>query len=169
LQNRWDTVCLAHEEGDFPLRSQVLMPGDRYPLGVGAAGLALLAAMPDDEVEKALAVNAEILCSKYPEFSPDALRKMVTMTREQGYAVNKGMVVAGSWGLAIAVQDTRGGIPAAITIAAIESRFQGGRLEQLVKMLQEEKQALEARLQGTGNTVSNANKANGKLRPVKAS
>src|ERR1700722_16140155 len=41
-----DAVCLHREEGSFPIRTQVLWPGQRQPLGVGAGSLALLAAMP---------------------------------------------------------------------------------------------------------------------------
>ena len=41
------SICLHREEGAFPIRTQVLKAGDRYPLGVGAGSLAILAAMPD--------------------------------------------------------------------------------------------------------------------------
>jgi DNA-binding IclR family transcriptional regulator len=169
IQSGWHTLCLAREEGDFPLRSQVLKPGDRHPLGAGAAGLALLAELPDDMVEVALATNDGILRHGYPGLKLDVLRQDVKVTRERGYALNAGMVVQGSWGVAVAVQDARGGMPVALTIAGIESRFQGGRLEQLVEMLQEEKQKLQAQIQRSGNAPSQANKANGKLHPVKSS
>jgi DNA-binding IclR family transcriptional regulator len=151
IQSGYHTVCVGREEGDFPLRSHVLQPGDRHPLGAGAAGIALLAALPDEEIERALSVNEPLLNTKYPNLRPTGLKREVIATRERGYAVNSGMVVKGSWGVAVALRDPRGGVPAALTIAGIESRFQDGRLEQLAAMLQEEKGTLDAMLRGNSH------------------
>lgn len=46
-----DIICLNRIEGDSPLRTLTRMPGDAYPLGVGAGGLAILAALSDDEIQ----------------------------------------------------------------------------------------------------------------------
>ena len=162
IQSGYHTVCVGRQEGDFPLRSHVLQPGDRHPLGAGAAGLALLAALPDEEIEKALSVNAAVLSTNYANLHPTALKRDVTLTRERGYAVNPGLVVKGSWGVAVALRDPRSGVPAALTIAGIESRFQDGRLEQLVAMLQEEKGSLDAMLREDRGGNSHAAMATGK-------
>ena len=162
IQSGYHTVCVGREEGDFPLRSHVLQPGDRHPLGAGAAGLALLAAMPDEEIEKALSVNAAALSTNYANLHPAALKRDVMLTRERGYAVNPGMVVKGSWGVAVALRDPRTDVPAALTIAGIESRFQDGRLEQLVAMLQDEKGSLDAMLREDRGSNSRAAMATGK-------
>src|SRR5918998_585655 len=162
IQSGYHTVCVGRQEGDFPLRSHVLQPGDRHPLGAGAAGLALLAALPDEEIEKALSVNAAVLSTNYANLHPTALKRDVTLTRERGYAVNPGLVVKGSWGVAVALRDPRSGVPAALTIAGIESRFQDGRLEQLVAMLQDEKRALDATLREDRSGISHTAMATGK-------
>jgi DNA-binding IclR family transcriptional regulator len=161
IQSGYHTVCVGREEGDFPLRSHVLQPGDRHPLGAGAAGIALLAALPDEEIERALSVNEAVLNTNYSNLHPAALKREVTVTRERGYAVNPGMVVKGSWGVAVALRDPRSGVPAALTIAGIESRFQDGRLEQLVAMLQQEKGTLDAMLRGDRRGNSHAGMATG--------
>jgi DNA-binding IclR family transcriptional regulator len=46
-----ETVCLLREEGSFPIRSFVLSEGVRFPLGVASAGLAILAFLPDHDVD----------------------------------------------------------------------------------------------------------------------
>lgn len=161
IQSGYHTVCVGREEGDFPLRSHVLQLGDRHPLGAGAAGIALLAALPDEEIERALSVNEPVLNTKYSNLRPTALKREVIATRERGYAVNPGMVVKGSWGVAVALRDPRSGVPAALTIAGIESRFQDGRLEQLAAMLQEEKGTLDAMLRGDRRGNSHAGMATG--------
>lgn len=141
------TVCLAREEGSYPLRSQVLQPGDRHPLGVGGGGLALLAALPDQEVEEALAQNAAWFAGSYRALSPALLRRQVQETRERGYAVNPGLIVKGSWAVGIAIRDPHGSGHAALTLAGIESRFTESHIRNLAELLQAEKARLEARAQ----------------------
>ena len=43
-----DALCLERLDGDFPIRALTLAVGSRRPLGVGAGGLALLAAETDE-------------------------------------------------------------------------------------------------------------------------
>src|SRR5690606_20147749 len=49
------SVCLYREEGTYPVRTHALQAGFEHPLGVGAGSLAMLAALPDEEVEAVLA------------------------------------------------------------------------------------------------------------------
>src|SRR5919112_3095237 len=90
------SICVHREEGPYPIRIHALHAGDRHPLGVGAGGLALLAALPDEDVEEILAANADVLADKYPPFSPSALRGLVQDTRARGYALNPGMLLSDS-------------------------------------------------------------------------
>jgi DNA-binding IclR family transcriptional regulator len=156
IQSGYQTVCVGREEGGFPLRSHVLQPGHRHPLGVGAGGLALLAALPDEEIKRAMSVNDAVLRENYSDLNPITLEQEVKLTRERRFALNPGLIVKGSWAVAVALMDPRSGMPAALTIAGIESRFQDGRVEQLVAMLQVEKQALEATFHGAGSRGSHA-------------
>ena len=48
-------VCLHREEGAYPIRTHALEVGDRHPLGVGGGSLAILATLPDAEIERVLA------------------------------------------------------------------------------------------------------------------
>lgn len=139
-------VCLHREEGSFPIRTHVLLAGDRHPLGVGAGSLALLAALPDAEVERVLAANAEVLRTQYPTYTPTRLRDCVAETRAQGYALNPGLFVAGSWGIGVAVRDRDGRPAGALSIAAIESRLTAERQAELVPLLKREAATLEAAL-----------------------
>ncbi|KQW54291.1 IclR family transcriptional regulator [Variovorax sp. Root411] len=148
VQRGTEWVCLSREEGSFPLRSHVLQPGDRHPVGAGAAGLAFIAALSDDEIAEMLAVNADRLVADYPGHPADALRRLIAETRANGYALNSGYVIKGSWGIAVALRDPRSHTHAALTIAGVESRFTGGRVEELAAMLINEKTLLEQRLCG---------------------
>ena len=101
-------VCVLREDGDYPLKTHVLLPGDRHPLGVGAGSLAILAALPDDEVDACLQANAALIARRYPHYSVPLIRALVDESRERGYSVNQGLVVPGSWGLGVRCATSRG-------------------------------------------------------------
>src|SRR4051812_10367167 len=65
-----ETVCLVREEGSFPLRSFVLHEGLRLPLGVGSAGLAILALLPQGEGGPPLAGTASPPSRVGPRHTP---------------------------------------------------------------------------------------------------
>ncbi|QRG08866.1 IclR family transcriptional regulator [Xanthobacter dioxanivorans] len=140
------SVCLHREEGTYPIRTHALQAGDRHPLGIGAGGLAILAALPDAEIERSLAANAEALASHYPGHTAPMLREAVAVTRARGYALNPGLYVAGSWGIGVVVRGPDGRPAGALSLAAIESRLSADRQRELVPLLKREAEALEAAL-----------------------
>ncbi|BAF90532.1 transcriptional regulator [Azorhizobium caulinodans ORS 571] len=139
-------VCLHREEGPFPIRTHVLNAGDRHPMGIGAGSLAILAALPDAEIDRIFAANADILARDYPAYSEDLLRRCVADTRSRGYALNPGILMPGSWGIGLPVMGLDGTPVGALSIAAIESRLGEERRRELVPLLRRETQALEAAL-----------------------
>ncbi len=141
-------LCTLRKDGSFPLRTHALQPGNRHPLGVGAAGLALLAARSDDEVDEILRKSLAKITSDYPRIDGAGILEEIKACRARGYSLNSGLVVPGSWGIAIAMRDPRNGVPFALTIAAVQSRFEGERLQKLGEMLKQEGRQLRVRLQG---------------------
>ncbi|MFD9961357.1 IclR family transcriptional regulator [Amycolatopsis sp. NPDC058986] len=141
-----ETVCLLREDGDFPIRSFVLYEGARFPLGVVSAGQVLLAMLPDREIDAYLR-RTDLVAQWGPAHAAGAVRERVALTRELGYAVNPGLVVEGSWGMAAAVFD-RAGEPAwALTLTGVESRFREDRRPELGALLLKEAHALTRTLQ----------------------
>jgi len=119
----YESICLSREEGDFPIRNQLVKPGDRYPLGVGGGSCALLAALADDEVADVLARNAALRAERFPRCTDDALIALVRDTRGRGYCVQPGLVIADSWAVGAVVCDMNDRPVAAISVAAIHSRL----------------------------------------------
>lgn len=129
-----ETVCLVREEGPFPIRSHVLFEGVRFPLGVASAGLAILAFLPDAEIDDYLATHD--LASRYGSpHTATSIRARITVTREAGYAVNPGLIVEGSWGMGAAVFDATGRPIGALSLTGIESRFAPNRRCELGRIL----------------------------------
>jgi DNA-binding IclR family transcriptional regulator len=140
------SVCLHREEGTFPIRTHALQAGFEHPLGVGAGSLAMLAALPDDEVKVVLEHNAPVLREKYPRLTPEQLRRDVALTRARGYSVNPGLIYPNSWGIGIIVRFADGRLAGALSIAAIDSRMQEPRQIELAEILREEAAKVEAKL-----------------------
>ncbi|MGJ7498062.1 IclR family transcriptional regulator [Variovorax sp. RT4R15] len=154
------TVCMHREEGDYPIRAHVLSVGDRHPLGVGAGSIAILAALPDEEVDSILADNAPIYKEKYPAVSADSLKTLVVETRARGFAAHRGLVHPGSWGIGVVVHDQFGQPNAALSIGAIDTRLPEARQEFLVPLMREEAEKLRRKLMArTKPTVADEKKA----------
>lgn len=123
VQQGFEVICLSRESGHGPIPSDALRLGDRHPLGVGAGGLAILAALPDEEVEHALQVNGDHINEQYPKSPVARIRQLVAETRERGYTIIPGIVVPGFWALGVALLQGDGRPAGAIVLVASESRL----------------------------------------------
>ncbi|WP_245735493.1 IclR family transcriptional regulator [Roseinatronobacter thiooxidans] len=143
------SVCLHREDGGHPIRTYALMPGGHHPLGVGAGSLAMLAALPDAEVDAVIAANHAEVTRSYPRLNPDSLRAQVAETREAGIALNPGLIFEDSWGLGAALHGPDGQLVGAVSLAAVESRMRMPRRAELEHRLRETTRAIAARLTRT--------------------
>lgn len=129
-----ETVCLAGEEGSFPLRSHVLHVGIRLPLGVASAGLVILAHLPARDIENYLD-RVDLIEKWGADHGRRVLENRLVETREAGYCVNPGLLVEGSWGMGAAVFTHRDEPRWALSITGVESRFPPDRREALGELL----------------------------------
>lgn len=144
-----ETVCLLREDGSFPIRSHVLYEGIRLPLGVASAGLAVLSFL--DRREQSQYLRDTDLTTVYGDaHHRDRLSEQIERTRRNGYAVNPGLIVPGSWGIAAAVFDRQGSPRWALSITGIEARLAPPRQRQLGKLLLGEAHALSQRINDHG-------------------
>ncbi|WP_367193150.1 IclR family transcriptional regulator [Amorphus sp. 3PC139-8] len=148
LSVRRDThaLCLHREEGTFPIRTHVLQAGDEHPLGCGAGALAILAALPDTEIEAVIDVNTPLLRERYPMLTPERLRAEVAATRERGFSVNPGLIVANSWAVGMVIRFPDGRPAGALSVAAIDSRMQEPRRAEIAACLKDEVKRIEDKL-----------------------
>ncbi len=148
-----ETVCLLREEGSFPVRSFVLHEGVRFPLGVASAGTAILAFLPEAEQEELLrdwAAHAGTFAVGHPE---ELVRTNLERTRLNGYSVNPGLVLEGSWGMGAAVFDQSGRPAWALSLTGIEPRFKPERQEELGSLLMAEAHRITQQLGAEGKGV----------------
>lgn len=128
-----ETICIARRLGAYPVQVVPLRVGDRRPLGVSSAGLALLAAMPAEEARAILVRNARRL-SEY-RLTVDASMALVADARRLGYAVRDRGIVPGTRAVSIVVRDAAGGPSAALTVAGVVRRLAYRRIPEIVDAL----------------------------------
>ncbi|PXY18769.1 IclR family transcriptional regulator [Prauserella flavalba] len=146
IRRRHHHVCVYREEGRWPIRSHVLQVGDRLPLGVGAAGLAFLAAMEPDEAAAIVEANETEIEQGYRPLSASVILELVADARARGgVAINRGMVVDDSVGISMAVPARAGQPVVALGIATIASRMEAEREKWLESLLRRETDHLAGR------------------------
>ncbi|MBM3505593.1 MAG: IclR family transcriptional regulator [Alphaproteobacteria bacterium] len=132
-----DVICVERMEGNFPVRALIRDVGARLPCGIGAGGVAILAAMATDQAKAIVAANAE----RYPDYndlSSDKVWRAVLAAKRIGYGLNREQVMAGITGIGMAVHDARGEPKAAITVVSIAKRLDGDRRRQVAEIMERE-------------------------------
>jgi len=135
-----ETVCIDREIGDYPIRANYLDIGSRRPLGVGAGSMALLAWLPDEEIEAVLTLIKPQLMA-YPKINVKGLEREVAQSRARGYALVLNQIVPRMGGLGVPVLAPDGRPIAALSIAALSERI-SARVEELAASLHKEAQQI---------------------------
>lgn len=125
------SVCAGRVLGRYPVQALTMDVGNRRPLGVGAASLAILSALPDAEIAEVLQENTAL----YPDFpggDPSRLLEEVKATRKRGYALTKDHLVRGVSAASTPVLDRNGYPFASVGVAAVNNRFDARRVDLLI-------------------------------------
>jgi DNA-binding IclR family transcriptional regulator len=151
IRDRFDAVCIARQEGDFPIKTLTLKLGDRRPLGVGAGSLALLSFTDDEDVRNVVGANFG-RSPPYPRYDETSVYSMIETSRRQGYAVNEGNVIPGMSAIGVPIRSSTG-VVAALSVAAITERMRMPRRTNVVTWLQTEAAEVERLLHPLGHVV----------------
>lgn len=101
---------------------------------MASAGLAILSHLPDRELDDYLG-RVDLGEQWGAAHSTPNLIERVGQTRTSGYAINPGLIVEGSWGMAAAVFDNSGFPAWALSLTGVESRFKPARQRELGALL----------------------------------
>jgi DNA-binding IclR family transcriptional regulator len=133
------SVCLERVETSQPLRLSV-QPGRQLPLHAGASQKALLAFLPEAEIDKIIAQPLERLCTNTIT-DPDALRGELAATRARGWAGSCEETNVGAWGVAVPVL-SGGDVVCAVGIAGPCARLNVARVRRDIRLVHEAAQAI---------------------------
>ena len=128
--------CIARHVGTHPVQILVIQVGTRQPLGVGAAGLALLAALPDAEMQACIDANAQEL-PRYGGMTPERLQILVRATRERGWSVVGNHATQGVLAAGMALRNAAGEPVAAISVASTVDRMPRERQQLIARWMRE--------------------------------
>lgn len=132
--------CVHAEEGSYPVKALVLQVGGMRVLGVGSAGVTLLSALSDADIEALFARHQDEF--KLRGLSLSQLRRLLGEARQRGYADTNDLVTEGVSGVGMRFEiDT--GSHAAISVAAIRSRMVPERKQWIASLIAEELRACE--------------------------
>lgn len=130
-----ETVCIARVSGSDAFATLVMNVGSRLPLGVGAAGLAKLAYLDEQEAEDVLR-----RCSTaYTKLglSVDVIRGTVRKSRAYGYGFQEGQFTREVGGLGVLMLDAQGEAAAAVSVIALRNRLTPARRTEIAMIIRD--------------------------------
>lgn len=135
-------VCISRREGSFAIQAQYVQVGRRLPIGIGSAGLALLACRSDQEIAEILE-RCAVEVERFGRVSRRDIRQGVVLARERGYALSTNVIWEGTGGIATPVCDAAGQPVAALGITALAERIVKRRVLLGTLLLEESKRLHE--------------------------
>src|SRR6476659_3701616 len=136
-----DTVCVARQLGTYPIQVLAWDVGERRPLGVSNAGIAILSGMRTDRVRGVLAKNRSRF-SRYG-ISTETILQEVAIARVKGFAARARSLTPGSGAISVVIRSSSGTAHGALTITPISGRLSPKRTDEIVARLRVYAAAIE--------------------------
>jgi len=140
IRSRFDSVCVDRKVGSHKRKVLSIDIGSRRPLGVTVGGLALIAFLPNEQVEAIISANAKRLTQF--DCTAGLLRRRVAESRERGYAYVDVGIMRGTRAVAVPVLNHAKQPVAAISMSAVTARLSSDRLPFIVDVMQEQAKLL---------------------------
>lgn len=142
-----EAVCVDLRQGPSTMQVTTLQIGSRRPLGLGAGGLAILAALPEEEADEIVAVVLGIIEREW--HLPEAiLRGSLQAARERQVSVIENRITAGVTAIGRSFRDSLGHVFGAITVAGSSARMTRNRTSALEGHLRDAACSIEHALHG---------------------
>ncbi|HVX78348.1 MAG TPA: IclR family transcriptional regulator [Bradyrhizobium sp.] len=141
-----DTLCLARRIGTFPIQVLSIEVGVRRPLGVSAAGVAMLASLDVDESKRIISANQPRFESY--KTSGREVSRQVAIARRTGYYIRERGIVPGTKSLAAWIQAP--GVTAALTVSMIGARLDPDREQEVAAILLENAGRIQQAITSSG-------------------
>lgn len=142
-----EAVCVDLRQGPSAMHVTALQIGSRRPLGLGAGGLAILAALPEDEAEEIVATMLGVIESEW-RLPERILRQSLQAARERRLAVIENRITAGVTAIGRSFRDSLGNVFGAITVAGASAPMTRSRTSALEGHLCDAALTIERALQG---------------------
>jgi|SRR5690625_2399760 len=141
-QSRYETVCIERLEGSYPVKVLTLDIGDRRPLGVNATGLSILSALENAQAREIIEANAK----QYPKYNltKEEVSQIVCQARNDKYVCVS--IAPGTTTLGVPILGTDMQPVGAVAVAAIATRMEAKRRNEIINILRVEKNNIEEKI-----------------------
>jgi DNA-binding IclR family transcriptional regulator len=116
-----DGLVIDRRTGSCPVRVMPLNVGMPRPLGVGATGLAMLGALPNDEINNFIRKNTQRLLEH--NVRPERLPAQLMKLRKNGYAYSQGYGPPRLSGIGMALRDGDDRCIGAVSVTTVAQRM----------------------------------------------
>ncbi|QFU00058.1 Acetate operon repressor [Halomonas sp. THAF5a] len=140
-------VFLAQSESPQMMR-MITRLGSRAPLHASGVGKALMAWLPEDELERILDERGLARVTENTLHTPESLREGLAEIRRQGFACDREEHAIGLHCVAACIHDEHGIPLAAISVSGPVARIPEARLPELGQLVRETAAEITARLGG---------------------
>lgn len=137
LKSGYEIFCADRIDGHSPIRAITMEIGGRRPMSFGSTGLAMLALLPDEEVERVLEAN-EVDIHNHARLTRDSLREAVEKARRRGYSVIQDTTVMGVSAIGIALPETNTRPMLGIALALVSAKLTPQHAAELAAILKRE-------------------------------
>ncbi len=140
-----EVICIDKVETSHHVRLS-LEVGARSACHAGASSKALMAYLPQDEIQAIIREKGLPKLCANTFTDPEQLEIELARIREQGYAVSLEETDPDAWGVATPIRDWEGQVVAAIGLAGPTLRYNEDKLQQYVSLCCEAAQKISALL-----------------------
>ncbi|MGM0694459.1 MAG: HTH-type transcriptional regulator BhcR [Pseudomonadota bacterium] len=147
VRDEGTAVFLAQSESPQMMR-MITRLGSRAPLHASGVGKALLAWLPDDDVERILDERGLARVTENTLHTPESLRQGLAGIRRQGFACDREEHAIGLQCVAACIHDEHGTPLAAISVSGPKARIPESRLPELGELVRDTAAEITARLGG---------------------
>jgi DNA-binding IclR family transcriptional regulator len=148
IRSGYDALCLDRQEGANTPKDVLIKLMDRWPLGIGVFSLALLAYLPNDEIQEILNYNERRL-QPHAHFSAENLSQALSKIRAEGYVFLTFPALLHSEpkaGIAVPIFDAKRNPIASLCIIAAERRMRGEARQRCLAVLTREAETIARKI-----------------------
>jgi len=125
---------------------RIIQLGKSLPLHCGGSGKALLAFLPDEEVDKIIRKEKFIPFGPNTITDPTKLKEHLKEIRKNGYAISFEERILGSASVAAPILDYKGKVVASLSVSGPTTRFAKKKVPILISLVKEAAQKISASL-----------------------
>lgn len=148
-----EALCIERIEGFHQIKILALFAGGRIPLHMGAGPKALLASLPEEEIDRIIETKGLPGRTKYTITNPRTLKEELKKIRKQGFCFSSEDFTENAASVGCSIRNWKGEVAAAISITGLVNYFRGEELARNIQAIKESAEEFSRRLNASKPTT----------------